>query len=63
MTGRTDDCVGDEDVEEAVAVEVELEQRRHRLAGGDGELAVAVGAAGHVDAVAQQVEGAHHHVL
>ena len=59
----TDDGVGDEDVEQAVAVEVELEQRRHRVARGDGELAVAVGAAGDVDAVAQKVERVHHHVL
>lgn len=50
-------------MKEAVAVEVELEQRRHRVVGADGELAVAVGAAGHVDAVAQQVEGVHDHVL
>lgn len=60
---RTDDCIRYEDVEEAVAVEVELEERRDGLSRSDGELAVAIGTAGHVDAVAQQVERAHDHVL
>lgn len=50
-------------MKEAVAVEVELEQGGHRLSRGDGELAVAVGAAGHVDAVPQQVQRPHDHVL
>lgn len=49
-------------MEEAVAVEVELEQRRHRFARGNGELRVAVGA-GHVDTVVQEVESVHDHVL
>lgn len=61
--GSTDERVRYEDVEEAVAVEVELEQGGHRLPWGDSELAVAVGAAGHIDTVAQQVECPHDHVL
>lgn len=50
-------------MKEAVAVEVELKQRRHRLARCDGKLAVAAGAAGYIDAVFQEVEGPHDHVL
>lgn len=50
-------------MEEAVAVEVELEERGDSLSRGDGELAIAIGAAGHVDAVSQQVERPHDHVL
>lgn len=50
-------------MEETVAVEVEFEQGGDGLSRGDGELAVAIGAAGHVDAVSQQVERPHDHVL
>lgn len=60
---HTDDCVRNEDVEKAVAVEVELEKRGDRLTRRDRELAVAIGAAGHTDAVLQQVESTHDNVL
>lgn len=50
-------------MEKAVAVKVELEKRRHGLARCDRELSIAVCAAGHIDAVSQQVEGAHDHIL
>lgn len=60
---HTNDCIGNEDQEKAVAVEVELKKRRYGLSGRDGELAVAIGAAGHVDAFFQEVEGTHDHVL
>lgn len=60
---RTDDRIRDEDMEEAIAVEVELKKRRYSLAGCNGELSVAICAARHVDAVSQQVEGTHDHVL
>lgn len=50
-------------MEEAVAVEVELEQGGDGLSWGDGKLAVSIGAARHVYAVSQQVERPHDHVL
>lgn len=60
---RTDDCIRNEDMEKAIAVKVELEKRRYSLARRDRELSVAVCTAGHVDAVSQQVEGTHDHIL
>lgn len=59
----TNDRIGDEDMEKAIAVEVELKKRGYSLAGCDRELSVAICAARHVDAVSQQVEGTHDHVL
>lgn len=60
---RTNDRIRNEDVEKAIAVEVELKKRGYSLAGRNRELSVAICAARHVDAVSQQVEGAHDHVL
>lgn len=60
---HTNDRIRNEDKEKAVAVEVELKKRRDGLGGRDGELSVAVGAAGHVDAFFQEVEGTHDHIL
>lgn len=60
---RTDDCIRNKDMEEAVAVEVELKKRRYSLARCDSELSVAVCAARHIDTVSQKVECSHHHVL
>lgn len=54
--------VGDEDVEEAVAVEVELEQGRYGVIGGEDKLGVPV-RAGNRDAVSQQVQRMHHNIL
>lgn len=63
LAHHTNDCIRNEDMEKAVAVKVELEKRGYGLAGRDGELSVAIGAAGHVDAFFQEVEGTHDHVL
>lgn len=63
MVQHTNDCIRNEDMEKAIAVEVELEKRRHSLAGCDGELSIAICTAGHIDAVSQQVEGTHDHIL
>lgn len=63
MAWRTNDCIGNEDMEKAIAVKVELKQCRYSLAGCNRELSVAVRTAGHIDAVPQQVEGTHDHVL
>lgn len=63
MAQRTNDCIRNEDVEKAIAVKVELKQCWYSLAGCNCELSIAVCTAGHIDAVAQQVEGTHDHVL
>lgn len=50
-------------MEKAIAVKVELKKRWYSLAGCDSELSVAIRTAGHIDAVSQQVEGTHDHIL
>lgn len=60
---RTNDCIRNEDVKKAIAVEVELKKCWHSLAGCDSEFSIAVCTAGHVDAVPQQVERTHDHIL
>lgn len=50
-------------MEKAVAVEVELKKRGHSLAGSDGKLSIAIRTAGHIEAVPQEVECTHDHVL
>lgn len=60
---HTDDCVRNEDMEKAIAVEVELEQGWYSLAGRYRELSVAICTAGDIDAVFEQVESAHNHIL
>lgn len=50
-------------MKKTVAVEVELEKSGDSFSRCDGKLSVAVCAAGHVDAVPQQVESTHDHIL
>lgn len=58
----TYDGIGNEDMKEAVAVEIELKKRWHGAAWGNDELCVPVGA-GHVHAISQQVKRMHYYVL
>lgn len=50
-------------MEKAVAVEVELKKRRYSLTRCDGKLSIAIRTAGHIEAVPQEVESTHDHVL
>ena len=60
---HTNNCIRNEDMEKAIAVEVELEKRWYRWAGCDSELSIAICTAGHIDTVSQEVEGTHDHIL
>lgn len=42
LAQHTNDCIRNEDVEKAIAVEVELKERWYSLARCDGELSVAI---------------------
>lgn len=50
-------------MEKAVAVEVELKKSRYSLTRCDGKLSIAIRTAGHIEAVPQEVESTHDHVL
>lgn len=59
----TNDCIRNEDMEKAIAVEVELKQCRHSLAGSNGELSVSICTAGDIHTIPQQVKRPHDHVF
>lgn len=58
----TYDGIGNEDVEEAVAVEIELKESRYRVAWRNYELCVFVGA-GDIHTVSQKAECMHDNIL
>lgn len=60
---HTNDCIRNEDMEKAIAVETELKKCWYSLAGRNSELSISICTAGHVNAVSQQVEGTHDHIL
>lgn len=60
---HTDDCIRNEDMEKAIAVEVELKQCWYSLTGSNGELPVAIRTAGYIHAISQQVKCSHDHIF
>lgn len=59
----TNDCVRNEDMEKAIAVEVELKQCWHSLTGSDGELSISICTAGYIHTISQQVKCPHDHIF
>lgn len=59
----TDDCIRNEDMEKAIAVEVQLKQCWYSLTGSDRELPVAIRTAGYIHAISQQVKCPHDHIF
>lgn len=59
----TNDGIRNEDMEKAIAVEVELKQCRHSLTGSNGELSISIRTAGYIHTIPQQVKCPHDHIF